>query len=305
MLFNCIIYGTGLIPQPPDQTIHLMELNALRTFYSIGNYSAISPDASDCSPEAISIIFKARLQCGDDLAKCSRFLSAQSNVSDLLKRALLLWSKVFLKPAVPSSERMAFKELAGKAHEAAEIDSEERDQVILTAAEALLISGALSESFELLKLVKASNLDCQVIFIEILIKLGQIRMAQDRLEKMRNIPEWKDDVRFLLIEARLGLHTTDSTSETEAEGSRFTAKDSLYSYQELAQVHGQTPLLSLHLAAAYVLLGKFAEAQTTILSMTDGNENKANSTSVSVQANSNLILLAALFNDPNFSKRLK
>ena len=96
------------------------------------------------------------------------------------------------------ADLMTAQEIAIKAHESAEIDPLERDQVILTCAETALLLNSTEAAFNLLKLVKASNLDCQVMFIEILLRLGQVGMARGRLEKMKNIPEWKDDVRFLL-----------------------------------------------------------------------------------------------------------
>lgn len=131
------------------------------------------------------------------------------------------------------------------------------------------------------------------MFIEILISLGQFELAQERLQKMKNIPEWKDDIRYLLAEALLGLH--QNTSE---EVSFFGVKDSLYSYQELIQVHGSTPRLLLHLAAAFILLQKFQEAQTTLLQIPSSAE-----TDPIVKAN--LIVLSSLLNSPSFSSSLK
>lgn len=120
------------------------------------------------------------------------------------------------------------------------------------------------------------------MYVDILVQLGQVQLAQDRLEKMKNIPEWKDDVRFLLSEALLGLHSNNDAV--------FSAKDALYSYQELIQVHGATPLLLLHLAAGYVLIGKHQEANNTL--------NQINDNSEIVEAN--LLVTSALLNNPSF-----
>lgn len=315
MKMNVHIVGIVNIPIPYYYNTLLMDLNTLRTLYSIGNYSAISHSSSESgsSPESIALTFKSLLlsSANGDIAKCTQFISVQLGVSDLLKRTLLLWAKATLKPA-NHNDVMAFQELAVKAHEAAEIDSEEREQVILTSAEALAKMKALPEAFSLLKLVKASNIGCQVLFIEILIKLGQIKMAQERLDKMEGIPEWKDDVRFLLIEALLGLHNRidlESDTDTDAHNlestssssSNFSVKDSLYSYQELIQVHGQTPLLLLHLAASYALLSKFGEAQSTLLQIS--SLSSSCDSSINSLINSNLIALSALLNSS--SEQLK
>lgn len=109
------------------------------------------------------------------------------------------------------------------------------------------------------------------MFIEILIELGQLRMTFDRFEKMKNIPEWKDDIRFLLCEARLGLQQGITSTEKSTENfvNFFTPKDSLYSYQELIQVHGETCKLQMLLSAAYAALGKFSEAHSTLLQIRD------------------------------------
>lgn len=114
---------------------------------------------------------------------------------------------------------------------------------------------------------------------------------------MKNIPEWKDDVRFLLTEALLGLHTSPS------DDSDFGVKDSLYSYQELIQVHGSTPRLLLHLAAAFVLLKKFPEAQSTLLQISQSAENQ--NTEIESIVKANLLLLLALQSSPSFSTSLK
>lgn len=126
------------------------------------------------------------------------------------------------------------------------------------------------------------------MFIEILINFGQFSLAQNRLQKMKNIPEWKDDVRFLLIEALLGLTYNDES---------FGVMDSLYSYQELIQVHGSTPRLLLHLAAAFILLKKFTEAQSTLLQIPQFIE-----TDSIVKAN--LLVIDSLLNSPNFKSSL-
>jgi hypothetical protein len=136
------------------------------------------------------------------------------------------------------------------------------------------------------------------MFIEILISLGQFALAQERLQKMKNIPEWKDDIRYLLIEALLGLHQNSTDNGSSEEVSSFGVKDSLYSYQELIQVHGSTPRLLLHLAAAFILLQKFSEAQATLLQIPSSPE-----TDPIVKAN--LLVLASLLNSPSFSSSLK
>lgn len=130
------------------------------------------------------------------------------------------------------------------------------------------------------------------MFIEILINFGQFSLAQDRLQKMKNIPEWKDDVRFLLIEALLGLHHADTNSEG------LNVKDSLYSYQELIQVHGSTPRLLLYLAAAFVLLKKFTDAQSILLQVPQSPEADS-------IVKANLLVLDSLLNSPSFSSSLQ
>lgn len=118
------------------------------------------------------------------------------------------------------------------------------------------------------------------MYVDILLQRGQIQSAQDRLAKMKNIPAWKDDVRFLLSEALLNLYHRDSNDRV---------KDALYSYQELIQVYGETPFLLLHLAAAYTLIGKHQEASNTLKQIDESSEI--------VEAN--LLVTSALLNNTN------
>jgi hypothetical protein len=151
----------------------MMELNTLRTFHAIGNYpsiiaelssSAKSSNEDEVNSEFLVLGWKSILKGTGDVSKCAQFLSSSNQaVSEILKKALMLWSKVYKNhinnQMVSSSDVTAFKEIGLKAHEAVEIEQEERDQIILISAEALLMLSATSESFYLLKLLKASNLD--------------------------------------------------------------------------------------------------------------------------------------------------
>lgn len=283
-------------------------LNSTRTFYTLGNYEAaivnsVLPDDF----ELIALNWKAILRASPegDVSKCAQFWGQSGCTSELLKKALMLWSKVIKSTSSNSnlnyslngtglnSELIAAQEIASKAHESVYI---EHDQVILTCAEVALLLNSPETAFKLLKLVKASNLDCQVLFIEILLRLGQVGMAQGRLEKMKNIPEWKDDVRFLLIETQLGLSSDIEPADATAT-TKFSAKDSLYSYQELIQVHGQTPRLLILLAAAYLLLGKFQEAQNSLLQINSSKKDPILS--------ANFIVLSALLNFSTFPTSLQ
>ena len=286
-----------------------------RTFYTLGNYeAAISSVSSAVQPdefELISLVWKSILRVEGDVSKCAQFWGQCACPSELLKKSLMIWSKVFKgvgssictgqttptanTPTSTSADLMAAQEIAIKAHESAEIDPLERDQVILTCAETALLLNSTEAAFNLLKLVKASNLDCQVMFIEILLRLGQVDLARGRLEKMKNIPEWKDDVRFLLTEAQIGLNIDTSDNDYSCV---FTPKDSLYSYQELIQIHGQTPRLLLFSAAAYILLGKFQEAQNSLLQISEKYQSDP-------IVKANIVVLSALLNSSTFDSLLK
>lgn len=280
-------------------------LNTTRTFYHLGNYEAaaiLNPSVDPEDFELISLTWKSILRASPegDVSKCAQFWGQCGCSSELLKKSLMLWSKVIkgtssnyptnTASSSSGSDLTAAQEIALKAHESVDL---EREQVILTCAEVALLLNSPETAFKLLKLVKASNLDCQVMFIEILLRLGQVGMAQGRLEKMKNIPEWKDDVRFLLAEAQLGLNSDLDPATT------FTAKDSLYSYQELIQIHGQTPRLLILMAAAYLLLGKFQEAQNSLLQIEI--ESKQNYPILSA----NFIVLSALLNSSAFATSLR
>lgn len=149
-----------------------MDLNTLRTLHAIGNYPSIitelsSPSAfsTEISSEFLVLGWKSILKGTGDVSKCAQFLASSTNqaFSEILKKSLMLWSKVYKNhvsnQSPSSSDILAFKEIGLKAHEAVEIEQEERDQIILISAEALLMLSATSESFYLLKLLKASNLD--------------------------------------------------------------------------------------------------------------------------------------------------
>lgn len=162
----------------PVRTLE-MDLTALRNNYAIGAYSSITSTNNTGNtgntgntniidnPEAIAIIWKSILKAsnGGDVSQCATFLQSlpANSCSELLKKSLMLWSKSFKSPQVATDFR-ALKELAGKAHETVELEAEERDQIILTCAEAILLSNANNDHvheqvFSLLKLLKASNLD--------------------------------------------------------------------------------------------------------------------------------------------------
>lgn len=283
-----------------------------RTFYTLGNYEAVISSVSSAAQpdefELISLVWKSILRVEGDVSKCAQFWGQCACPSELLKKSLMIWSKVFKgvgstictgQTTTPTNtapaDLMTAQEIAIKAHESAEIDPLERDQVILTCAETALLLNSTEAAFNLLKLVKASNLDCQVMFIEILLRLGQVGMARGRLEKMKNIPEWKDDVRFLLTEAQIGLNIDTADNDDSCV---FTPKDSLYSYQELIQIHGQTPRLLLFSAAAYILLGKFQEAQNSLLQISEKYQSDP-------IVKANIVVLSALLNSPTFDSLLK
>ena len=163
---------------------------SLRTAYSVGNYqlaSSTSSPASTASPKTIEFLvlkWKSILRASGDVSQAAQALisisaSFAKPPSELLKQALILWSKA-LKNQNPShgtfvsspislssvdSEVAALQEVGMKAHEAAELEMEEREQIILLAAEGILLvsSTATKESFSLLKFVKASNLDWYII----------------------------------------------------------------------------------------------------------------------------------------------
>lgn len=139
-----------------------MDLNTLRINYAIGAYSSITTSASTTTttihtPESICLIWKSILRAtAGDLTKCVSFLQqSTTTLSDSLKKALMMWSKAYKsRSALKPDEIVA---LSGLAQESSEL--EERDQIILTCAEALLMSSAINDAFKLLKLLKASNLD--------------------------------------------------------------------------------------------------------------------------------------------------
>ena len=143
-----------------------MDLNSLRTLHAIGNYPSIIAELSTTSTEINSeflvLGWKSILKGTGDVSKCAQFLSSYA-VSEILKKALMLWSKVYknlqANQASSNADIVALKEIGLKAREAVEIEPEERDQIILISAEALLMSSSPSESFNLLKFLKASNLD--------------------------------------------------------------------------------------------------------------------------------------------------
>jgi hypothetical protein len=129
------------------------------------------------------------------------------------------------------------------------------------------------------------------MFIDILIRLGQFGMARERLEKMRIIPQWVDDIRFILLEATICL--TSAASHVSFDGeeeSFFTVTDCLYSF------HGSTVPLVCGLAASFVLLGKFSEAQNALQTLSSSNQQ-------TIQHNS--LVMAILLADQNSSVLLK
>lgn len=130
------------------------------------------------------------------------------------------------------------------------------------------------------------------MFIEILIRLGQFKLARDRLNKMRSIPEWTDDVRFILTESVLSIsaHGFDgSENHLDTKDSyTFTIKDALYSYQELIQIHGTSTKLACGLSASFALLSKFNEAQNNLINLLETE------TDMDVNIQANLLALSAL-----------
>lgn len=155
-----------------------MDLSSLRTAYALGNYQLAStaPIITNLTfPQSLEYLvlkWKSILRATGDVSQAAQSLISISasfprQPSELLKKALILWSKAFktqnsnLNSSPGNSNVAALTEIGIKAFEAAELEPEEREQTILLAAEGILLISpkATMESFSLLKLVKASNLD--------------------------------------------------------------------------------------------------------------------------------------------------
>lgn len=162
---------------------------SLRTAYTVGNYQlASSSSTSTAIPKTTEFLvlkWKSILRATGDVSQAAQALisisaSFAKPPSELLKKALILWSKALKNQShgtivsspnslsSVNSEVAALQEVGTKAYEAAELEVEEREQIILLAAEGILLVSptATKESFSLLKFVKASNLDWYIfIFI--------------------------------------------------------------------------------------------------------------------------------------------
>lgn len=92
--------------------------------------------------------------------------------------------------------------------------------------------------------------------MELLLQLGRVEEASQRLQKMRQIPSWRSDARFQLCEVSVSLSSVDNEE--------FGPTEALYSLQELIQIHGPSPRLTANLLAVLGVLGKFGEAQAVV-----------------------------------------
>jgi len=125
------------------------------------------------------------------------------------------------------------------------------------------------------------------MFLEVLQLRGHMQQAQERLQLLKRVPEFAEDVRLLMVEAAQQL-----ANEHEEESERLSAvRDALYTYQELAQLHGRSDRLAQGQSAALAILGKFNEARAALAGLTTAAE-------------STLVLDAAL-NAPEFNRQLQ
>ena len=88
------------------------------------------------------------------------------------------------------------------------------------------------------------------------MQLGRVEEATARLQKMREIPDWRSDARFQLCEVSVALSSV--TSE------EFGPTEALYSLQEMIQIYGPSQRLTANLLAVMAILGKFGEAQAVV-----------------------------------------
>lgn len=115
----------------------------------------------------------------------------------------------------------------------------------------------------------------QAYFIHLLCLRGNFQLAQERLEKMRAIPEWSNDICFQLAELSVALSSAAAASGAESEeefnnnnnnnnSNGFSVNEAIYSLQELIQLYGPSPRLQSNLAALLAVVGKFGDAQATL-----------------------------------------
>lgn len=124
----------------------------------------------------------------------------------------------------------------------------------------------------------------QLMFVEMLLIRGQVGAAEDRLRLLKQVPEFAEDVRLLMVEAGVKLAREDEDAGERHSGVR----DALYTYQELAQLHGRSDQLAQGQAAALALLGKFSEARALLTGLSE-----------------NTVALDAALNAPDFNQQLK
>jgi hypothetical protein len=105
--------------------------------------------------------------------------------------------------------------------------------------------------------------------------MGNVKLAQDRLERMRSLPDWSNDICFQLSELSIAI--------SSASSSDFGLKEAIYSLQELIQLYGQSGRLSSALAAVYGLMGRFGDAQGALSKAVNLDaDGMANSVAISV-----------------------
>lgn len=146
------------------------DLSSLRAAYCVGNFERavgiaqdiLSGDADGRSGELMALYWKS-VSRRSGMAGISKTAASLpfSTIPDLLKRVLVQWSKATTDgaAALSTGDVTVVRDLAVRAHEAADLSPEHREQVILTAAETLLAGGQAREAFALLKLAKATSLD--------------------------------------------------------------------------------------------------------------------------------------------------
>ncbi len=91
--------------------------------------------------------------------------------------------------------------------------------------------------------------------------MGNAHLAHERLQKMRTIPGWSNDLCFQLAELTVALSNTTADDD---EGEGFGLKEAVYSLQEMIQLYGQSDRLMSGLAGLYAMMGKFGDAQAAL-----------------------------------------
>lgn len=227
-------------------------LRTVKTQFYCGNWqTAINhanslPVAADATQPKLSFIYRSYLA----QKKYSLLLSDIPSTTPLVVHKVIRLTALYHQ--ANEEERLTLADEASLAVS----ESDGRDAMAAVClAELLLLDGQVDEAMQACHPHASTDLECMAMMVQLLLKINRTDLAQKQLEKMRTVSE--DATLTQLAEAWVSL------SAVPANAKQY--QQAYYVFQELQETAGVTCRLSNNMAVCQMHMGKYDEAEKTLL----------------------------------------